>query len=462
MKDNLTFSSFSSNILNEFDKNSSFSGIFSFSIELQHINLLDIYSLLIDQFNFSIFWEENSNISFIALDKCKQISIDSPNRFQVAKNFNDQTLKNIINLNNHDNLSSISKIFYFFSFSDKSNKELRQNKVPSLEGVLPKLLITNDGKRTLLKMHLEISSKYSINDYLNEFWSIKNQIISKKNKNDASDFKKISIKDFDQCFYDSHELLSQKISKAINLINNGYIDKLVLASRLIIQIKDKLNLISILKKLKINQPNSCRYVWKRSKRNIIFGASPEKLFSYNRNNLTLEAIAGTAEYGCDLAISLQNEKNLREHNFVINYLIESLKFLKIDQFRKEKLQVKKFGNIVHLCTEINADIEKICPFLLLDILHPSPAVCGYPKEKALQYIDIIENFDRGNYASPFGWVDFNGNADFRVSLRGARIINQNIEFIAGSGLVRGSVCQNEINEIKLKFNSIANQIFDIF
>tara|TARA_B100000963_G_scaffold137364_1_gene119544 strand:- start:2657 stop:4045 length:1389 start_codon:yes stop_codon:yes gene_type:complete len=462
MKDNLTFSSFSSDILYEFDKNSSFSGIFSFSIELQHINLLDIYSLLIDQFNFSIFWEENNNNSFIALDKCKQISIDSPNRFKVAKNFNDQTLKNIINLNNHAKYSSISKIFYFFSFSNKSTKELRKNKAPILEGVLPKILITNDGKKTLLRMNLEISSKSSINDYLHEFWSIKNQIISKKNKKEKLDVKKMSIKNFDLCFYDSHKLLSQKISKAINLINNGYIDKLVIASRLIIKIKEKLNLISILKKLKINQPNSCRYVWKRGKRNIIFGASPEKLFSYNQKTLTLEAIAGTAENGNDLAISLKNDKNLREHNFVINYLIESLKFLKIDQFRKEKLKLKKFGNIVHLYTEINADIENICPFVLLDILHPSPAVCGYPKEKALQYIDIIENFDRGNYASPFGWVDFNGNADFRVALRGAKIINQDIEFIAGSGLVSGSVCSKEIAEIKLKFNSIANQIFDTF
>ena len=98
--------------------------------------------------------------------------------------------------------------------------------------------------------------------------------------------------------------------------------------------------------------------------------------------------------------------------------------------------------------------------MLLDILHPSPAVCGYPKEKALHYIDIIENFDRGNYASPFGWVDIEGNADFRVALRGARIINGKIEFIAGSGLVKGSICEKEIDEIKLKLASLANLIFD--
>ena len=112
------------------------------------------------------------------------------------------------------------------------------------------------------------------------------------------------------------------------------------------------------------------------------------------------------------------------------------------------------------CTLISAEVNKICPFVLLEKLHPSPAVCGFPKEKALDYLHSLENFDRGNYASPFGWVDVEGNADFRVALRGARIINGEIEFIAGSGLVKGSICEKEIDEIKLKLASLANLIFD--
>ena len=78
----------------------------------------------------------------------------------------------------------------------------------------------------------------------------------------------------------------------------------------------------------------------------------------------------------------------------------------------------------------------------------------------MDYLDSLENFDRGNYASPLGWVDVEGNADFRVALRGATIVKSDIEFIAGSGLVKGSISEKEIDEIKLKLASIANLIFD--
>ena len=193
---------------------------------------------------------------------------------------------------------------------------------------------------------------------------------------------------------------------------------------------------------------------------MIFGASPEKLFSFKEKVLQLEAIAGTEKIGFDMETLLRSDKNLREHNFVINYLIENLKFLNIRNYKKGEIKVKKFGNIAHLCTLISAEVNKICPFVLLEKLHPSPAVCGFPKEKALDYLDSLENFDRENYASPFGWVDVEGNADFRVALRGARILNGEIEFIAGSGLVKGSICEKEIDEIKLKLASLANLIFD--
>ena len=96
---------------------------------------------------------------------------------------------------------------------------------------------------------------------------------------------------------------------------------------------------------------------------------------------------------------------------------------------------------------------------MLKNLHPSPAVCGYPKNAALDWINTLESFPRGNYASPMGWVDSSGNASFLLAIRGARCIEENIEFNAGSGIVSGSVLEKEIDEIKLKFESIVKQIF---
>jgi len=460
MDDKIAFLNFSNDILNKIEKAGLTNGIVSFSLELPFRDLIDIYSIFFAKYNFSIFWEENNNISFIVLDKCKSIKLKGNNRFQVAKNFNDKTLKNIVNLESQYKFSSLTKIFYFFTFKDNSNKLKITNDFSILEAVLPKFLIINDGKNILIRMNIEIDPSTSIRDYLYEFWNIRDKIISKKRQNYNYGNPNLSIDDFYKSFYKSYPLLNKKISKAIRLINDGYVEKLVLGSKLIFQLNNKLNIVQILNKLRLNQPNACRYLWKRNQDNMIFGASPEKLFSYEKKVLQLEAIAGTEKIGLDMNTFLRSDKNLREHDFVINYLIENLELLDIRNYKKEELKIKEFGNIAHLCTLIRAEVNKICPFDLLEHLHPSPAVCGFPKEKALDYIDSLENFNRGNYASPFGWVDVEGNADFRVALRGARIINSSIEFIAGSGLVKGSICEKEIDEIKFKLASLANEIFD--
>ena len=460
MDDKIALLNFSDDILNKIEKTRLTKGIISFCIELPFRDLIDIYSIFLDKYNFSILWEETNNISFLALDKCKSVQLKGPNRFQLAKDFNDKTLKNIINLESHYKFSSLTKIFYFFTFRENLNKYQVDNDFSILEGVLPKFLIINDGKNITIRMNIEIDPRISIRDNINEFWDIREKIISSKSQNYNYGNANLSLDDFYKSFYKNYPLLNKQISAAIKLINDGCIEKLVLGSKLIFQLKKKLNIIQILHKLRLSQANACRYLWKRNKENMIFGASPEKLFSLKEKVLQLEAIAGTEKIGFDMDTFLRSDKNLREHNFVINYLIENLKFLNIRNYKKEEIKVKEFGNIAHLCTLISAEVNKICPFVLLEKLHPSPAVCGFPKEKALDYLDSLENFDRGNYASPFGWVDVEGNADFRVALRGAKIVKSDIEFIAGSGLVKGSISEKEIDEIKLKLASLANLIFD--
>jgi len=191
----------------------------------------------------------------------------------------------------------------------------------------------------------------------------------------------------------------------------------------------------------------------------LFGASPEKLFSYTKPDLTLEALAGTISTNSNYKKLLKSTKDLKEHNYVINYLIKCLEVSKITNFKKSDIKVNSFGDISHLQTLIFSKVENICPFELLKNLHPSPAVCGYPKNLALDWIKTLESFPRGNYASPMGWVDASGNASFLLAIRGARYIEENIEFTAGSGIVSGSVLEKEIDEIKLKFESIVKQIF---
>ena len=127
---------------------------------------------------------------------------------------------------------------------------------------------------------------------------IRNQVINSGSELIKSSGLKTSfdfpiMDDFLHSLETSNTILKKELNKGIQLVENGILEKIVLAYRIKIKFRNKLDLIEILKRLKKNHPNTCRYVWKRNSKDFLFGASPEKLFSFTKPNLTLEALAGT-------------------------------------------------------------------------------------------------------------------------------------------------------------------------
>ena len=459
MNHNISLSDFLKSVLKKIDEFPIDSSIISIFIEIPRIDLIDIYGDLLDDYSFSSFWEENNQISYLALGKCESSNYVGPNKFKFAKKFNNEIFKKLTNINIYSDRTFFPKLIYFFSFNDYKIQNSSYKSVPSFEAVLPKFLISKDNKSTYMSMNINLKNQKNIRELIKEFWLLRKRILSTKgfisiNKSDRLNY------DF---FYDlldkSKDDLFKKVSYGIKLVNNDILQKIVIGTRLIFKINNGFNLVRILKNLRINHPNSCKYVWKRNSNDINFGASPEKLFSFSKNLLTFEAVAGTAPSKNDKRVLLQSQKDLLEHNFVKEYLFDCLSEFKISNYKLEKLNVIEFGDVSHLYTEIKSNIECICPFKLLEYLHPSPAVCGIPKKEALYWINTIEIFDRGNYAAPIGWTDSKGNCDFRVAIRGARYTNNEMEITAGSGIVKGSIYKNEIEEITLKLLSLAKQFF---
>ncbi len=464
MKNDLNLTDFLKDVFSSFDKKVENSGLVSICVEIPCIDLLQVYELFINKYPFSSFWEESNGISYIAFEKCKYVTLDGPKRFEVAQEFNSENFKNLINLTNESHSSALSKIIYLFSFSENLNNKNLSSDVPSLEAILPKILIIKSHKNCWLRINGHVEGKSSLRTLIEEIWTIRNQVINSGSELIKSSGLKTSfdlpiIDDFLHSLETSNTSLKKVVNRGIQLVEKGILEKIVLANRIKIKFRNKLDLVEILKRLKKNHPNTCRYVWKRNSKDIFFGASPEKLFSFTKPNLTLEALAGTISTNSNYKKLLKSTKDLKEHNYVTQYLIKCLEVSKIKNFNKSDIKVNSFGDISHLQTLIFSKVENICPFELLKNLHPSPAVCGYPKNAALDWINTLESFPRGNYASPMGWVDSSGNASFLLAIRGARYIEENIEFTAGSGIVSGSVLEKEIDEIKLKFESIVKQIF---
>ena len=92
---------------------------------------------------------------------------------------------------------------------------------------------------------------------------------------------------------------------------------------------------------------------------------------------------------------------------------------------------------------------------LVERLHPTPAVCGRPREVAREVIARHERFDRGWYAGPIGWLDGSGDGEFAVALRTALVRGSRAWLFAGNGIMADSDPEAELAEVTLKLRPLA-------
>ena len=119
----------------------------------------------------------------------------------------------------------------------------------------------------------------------------------------------------------------------------------------------------------------------------------------------------------------------------------------------------RLPNIQHLHTPITATLN--ADVRIWDVvahLHPTPAVGGVPRERALALIHELEPFARGWYAAPVGWVDAKGDGTFVVAIRSALAVARTLTLYAGAGIVADSDPQREWHETGLKFRPLLEAI----
>jgi isochorismate synthase EntC len=95
---------------------------------------------------------------------------------------------------------------------------------------------------------------------------------------------------------------------------------------------------------------------------------------------------------------------------------------------------------------------------LVERLHPTPAVCGWPTDAALRVIESHERFERGWYAGPLGWIDGAGDGEFAVALRSALVRGERGWLFAGAGIMGDSRPEDELAEIELKLAPLAGAL----
>lgn len=187
---------------------------------------------------------------------------------------------------------------------------------------------------------------------------------------------------------------------------------------------------------------------------IWIGSTPEIILKGQQPNWQTVALAGTmAMQGEDMPTEW-SPKNKKEQQIVSEYIQDVLKSFKSKAELKGPYTARA-GHLVHLKTDIHFTLKNADHLGdLLAALHPTPAVCGIPKESAYQYILNNEGYDRSFYSGIIGWLDPRHITHLYVNLRCMNIKGKVATLYAGGGILASSVADAEWEETQIKMNTM--------
>lgn len=402
--------------------------------KIDNINFFDLLNQLTNFNNVISFFNPKDKISFIAVGETQKFQT-----FAIERNSNVDK----------NTLERFPLFIGYKKFSEVNNSD-EWNNFSFTKWIIPKfLIIQNDNEKYLI--HNFYNDNYDENDF--EF------IISLLNKKTFIEKKQIEAQIVSSSTNKEHWI--KIINQALTEISNKKIDKVVLARQVDLQIKENTNYVQLIFKL-FFLCNDCVIFSIKENDSIFFGATPEKLFTVDKNKLKTEALAGSTTRsvnGTEDAFFahqlLTDQKELSEQKKVLDYILLHLNNFCEEVKYNEIPFIKKLNTVQHLQTKITATTKNNFDILkFLDEFHPTPAVCGLPKIEAYKLIANLENFDRGLYSGVIGWFNEFNIGDFYVAIRSALLNNNLIKVYAGCGIVEGSIPEKEFLETEIKMKPI--------
>lgn len=236
------------------------------------------------------------------------------------------------------------------------------------------------------------------------------------------------------------------VQKAVTSIQKGDFEKVVLSRK--IEIEKKVDLIETFSRLANRYPTAFRYLFFHPKIGCWMGATPEQLIKVENNHFETVSLAGTHQKN---NFEKWSSKEIQEQQIVTDYILDAI--------HKETLSIKvtepftvEAGSLVHLKTIISGEVFSIeNTKKILQKLHPTPAVCGFPKEKAVEFIAENENYNRRFYAGYLGlWNPEEASCNLFVNLRCLEVEENNVLIYVGCGITGESSPENEFLETEHK------------
>ncbi len=234
------------------------------------------------------------------------------------------------------------------------------------------------------------------------------------------------------------------VAQSMQAIQNNQFQKVVVSRKESIAVED-FNLITTFQKMVQEYPSAFVYCFSHPKIGTWLGATPEQLLQANTTNFETIALAGTQKEIENQSVIWQ-QKEKQEQQFVTDYIVSKLAALSSEITVSEPYSVKA-GHLWHIKTDISGAFGKHLDLKkAIQLLHPTPAVCGVPKEIAKEFIIENEGYDRGFYTGFLGELNKDFASDLFVNLRCMQIEGNQVHVYMGCGITEDSIPEKEWNE----------------
>ena len=241
------------------------------------------------------------------------------------------------------------------------------------------------------------------------------------------------------------------VYKGVSAIQQGEFDKVVLSRKIVL--KEQIAIVATFQNLTSSYPTAFRYLFFHPKIGFWMGATPEQLVKINQNQFETVALAGTQLYSENVFWAT---KEIEEQQFVTDYIVSKVKD-KVTQLIVSDAKTVKAGNLAHLKSFISGQLT--ADFQVNDLikaLHPTPAVCGLPKEKAIDFILENEGYNRKYYAGFLGEYSKDNQTDLFVNLRCLEVEDDVVNIYVGCGITKDSNPEKEFIETENKSITMRN------
>lgn len=262
--------------------------------------------------------------------------------------------------------------------------------------------------------------------------------------------------------YSHRESYHENFSQAINRLKKGEYQKVVLARMTRLVVSNPYDVKALFARACERYPRMMIVLVYTPQSGTWLVASPEILLESTASKWRTIALAGTMPYK-DIKDNPEaarypqlrwSTKNIQEQRYVAKYIGECLESM-VGSYTEDGPYSVRAGNLVHLRTDFSfSSFDKRRIGELLATLHPTPAVCGLPKNETLQFINTHETLERKYYSGFLGVIGINNENHVYVTLRCMSIDGNSYSLYAGGGLLSGSIEENEWGETEDKINTL--------